>query len=163
VDYYKARWQGTLKPLTKVPYLRRDRHCEVEGTPLTQDGPRDQSYKYTHTYGIEKTVAESFALTMGIEIGTDTFWSDISVSIEASYSRDYSSTIMEANSSETTKSYTIPGDETWLFLSWTCVDEYSITDKDGNPYTDPNYKFEDFVSAKISGTAKHDKIYVFKK
>jgi hypothetical protein len=161
--FTNAAWFGNLKPLTNIPHLRRDRHCQVEGVPEIQDGPVTLDVSITHSYGVETTSAESFAKSVSFEASAGNAFYNLELVIKYSYSRDYSKTIYQYETETETKGYTIPAGETWVFLSWTCVDEYSISDSDGNPYTDPNYEFEDFGSVVISGTATHEKIHQFKK
>jgi hypothetical protein len=135
------KWYGTLPVLTDRPYLCRDRFWVVKKSQILPPGFQEE-IKTTYTRGVEETECEEWAASVTVEGEATSPYGSLKTTIEASYSSSATKTVYEEVEFETT--YTpekIPQGNKAVYQVWVLVDRYTITDKYGKPYADPNYAF----------------------
>jgi hypothetical protein len=172
-------WMGQIVPLAERPYLKRERYWVA--SPITDTGVgsgplfwiideaiSSKTFSATYTRGVETTETRttSFALAVSAEgsLSQASKLKSIAGSLSGSYtqSSESSKTVSEATETQTTTTIEgIAGKEIVLQV-WHLVERYTITDKNGDPYQDPNYRFKDefFI---LSGVAVKDQTTIFDK
>lgn len=171
----KLRYSIDGRPLTEQPHLRRDRfwvsvpwesgnHVER----MTGAGSITGSSSYTQGSSIAET--ESFAYTVGAEIGAS--GDVLSASVSASLTQTFSTTVTVSESETRSFARQLEGSEgkRTCFVLWVLYEQYSFTHEDGTPFTDPYYAFDPgiedpgsdrFYQLQIAGGQAEATAYVF--
>lgn len=142
-------------PLAEPVYMLRERFWRrvlVDDTKSVRVDPGNtKSVSFTRTTGMSYTEAESFAETIDVTVALTPFNVGTVVTESTTETHERSSEIQEQES--TTVTHEVSGIEgkTIIFSVWESVERYSFCDVDGDPYTDPNYTFEDIGYAEIQG------------
>jgi hypothetical protein len=155
--YYVAATQ--CPPLTKAVYLKRERLWKR--VPLVSNGSALKSIRvdpgatfevsYSRTQGANHTDSYTFTRTLSGEIGADV--KAVNAKLGGSLSEAFGESVEVHDDSTVTVSRTMTGmpDKTVVYAVWTSIERYSFVDQDGNPYSDPNFKFSDLGNVAIQG------------
>jgi hypothetical protein len=134
-------WDGAPRQVEKRPYLCRDRYWVVAGKSQILPPGFSQEITTTVTRGVEKTECDDWAVALTVEGEVTNGFATLKTTIEASYSKSVTETVYEENTVETR--YTpepVPAGKQAVYQVWVLVDRYMLSDKNGKPYSDPNYR-----------------------
>jgi hypothetical protein len=157
--YYVAAMSSPQ--LTNPVYIKRERYWKR--LPLGGDGNNLKSIrvdpgstfevKYTRTQGTSYAHSYTFTRTLSGEVSVQAPKEVVGAKLGGSLSEAFGSSveITEESSVEVTRTMTGIEDKTVIYSVWTSVEHYTVVDKNGNPYTDPNFTFEDLGSSEIQG------------
>jgi hypothetical protein len=157
--YYVAAM--TCGELSKPVYVQRERYWKR--LPLVSDGSNLKSIRvdpgasfsvaYTRTQGTSYTSAYTFTRTLNGELSVGGDKSPVGGKLGGSLSEAFGTEkqITEEESVEVTRTFSGIDGKTVVYSVWTSVERYTIVDKNGNPYTDPNFTFEDLGTALVQG------------
>lgn len=132
--------------LTNEVYLMRERFWTrvlVDGTKSVRvDEGASKSVAYTRTTGTSRTSSYDFAEATDVTAQLTPF--DVGLSLSNTITETFSESVevTEEESEEVTHTVTGLAGKTVIFSVWESVEQYSFTDAEGNPYTDPNYTFD---------------------
>jgi hypothetical protein len=137
--------QFTGRELATGVHVRRDRHWELKplegaaGDYLLVYPHTEGEVSTTYTSGTETSQTEEFGESLTVTAGLS--YSVLSASVSGTLSETFSSsvTVSETNAETFTKRVTGKEGKVIQFMVWELVEEYSITDADGEPLTDDNY------------------------
>ena len=168
-----------IAPIVERPYLKRERFWVA--SPITDTGvgsgplfwiideaisSKTFSASYTRGVATTETRTTSFALAVSVEgsMGKASKLKSIAGSLSGSYtqSSESSKTVSEATETKTTTTIEGIAGKEILLQVWHLVERYTITDRNGEPFQDPNYRFKDefFI---LSGVAVKDQTTIFDK
>lgn len=146
VDYVELDYRYALAQLTETPYLRRDRQWVrvrlTDGSTSVLLAPNTQaSFSTTETSGIDVEKSRSFSETVTGSAGLDA--DGVSASIQDAVTRSFSTTTSISQSTSTTTTHTVTGvdGKETVFMLWELDETYTITDENGDPFTDPSFTF----------------------
>ncbi len=157
--YYVAAM--SCPQLTKPVYIKRERWWTR--LPLGGDGNNLKSIRvdpgasfavsYTRTQGTSYTHSYTFTRTISGEVSVQTPKEIAGAKLGGSLSEAFGSSveITEEESVEVTRTMTGLEGKTVIYSVWTSVERYTVVDANGNPYTDPNFTFEDLGTAEVQG------------
>ena len=157
--YYVAAL--SCPPITSPVYLKRERFWVR--LPLVGNGSNLKSIRvdpgssfsvsYTRTEGTSTANAKTFTRSINAEVGPETPGNVIGVTLGGSLSEAFETTVTITEEHSSTVTRTMSGIEgkTVIYSVWASVERYSVVDKDGNPYTDRSFTFDDLGTAKIQG------------
>jgi hypothetical protein len=138
---YQLRWPV----LTNDVYVRRDRWWERR--PLLGDdseifileGPVTRSVSFSYSSGSTTEDTEEFGRSLTVEVGGS--WSFFSASVSATLSQTFTTRVEVRADTTVSVTEELTGEPgvARVMTFWVLVDEYTITDAEGNPYSDPNY------------------------
>ncbi len=137
-----AEWITDLPALATQPYLCRDRFWVVAGKSQILPQGFSQEITTSITEGVEKTECDEFSVSMTVEGEVSDGFNSLKTTIEASYTKTVTKSVFQQTSVETR--YTpepVPAGKQAVYQVWVLVDRYTITDKNGKPFSDPNYAF----------------------
>lgn len=138
-------WQ--TEPLSEIPHLRRDRYWVRKtleggaGNFLLLIGETQGEVSSSYTSGSSVTETEEFGRSVtasaGLNLGA------LSLGVEVTLSQSFSTAVEVTEESSETFTKTVWGEEGKVkhFQVWELVEEYTITDAEGRPFTDPQYEF----------------------
>lgn len=147
--------------LTKPVYVQRERYWKR--LPLVADGSNLKSIRvdpgasfavsYARTQGTSYTNSYTFTRTLSGEVAVQAPKEIVGAKLGGSLSEAFSSQVQitEETSVEVTRTMNGIDGKTVIYSVWTSVEHYSFVDADGNPYTDPNFTFDDLGNAEIVG------------
>lgn len=126
-------------------HVRRDRHWELKplegaaGDYLLVYPNTEGEVSTSYTSGTTTSQTEEFGKSLTVTAGLS--YSVLSASVSGTLSETFSSSVAvsETNSETFTKRVTGKDGKVVQFMVWELVEEYSITDADGEPLTDENY------------------------
>ena len=140
-------YNGTGQPIQKAPYIRRDRFWVAtpwEGGALVARTTGDATITVgsIYTSGCSRTETESFAWTLGATVGGE--YEGLKAEINGSITKTFETAFTVSEQEEKSISKTLQGEpnKRTCFVLWVLVEQYSFVDKDGKPFTDPNYEFD---------------------
>jgi len=138
---YQLRWPH----VTKDVYVRRDRWWERR--PLLGDdseifileGPVTRSVSFSYSSGSTTENTEEFARSLTVEIGGS--WDFFSAKVSGTLSQTFTTRVEVRADTTVSVTEELAGEPgiARVMTFWVLVDEYTITDAEGNPYSDPNY------------------------
>jgi len=137
-----AEWTATFPQLTEQVYLCRDRYWQVAGKSQILPPGFSQEIKTTVRQGVETTECQEWAVAVTVEAEVKNEFASLKTTIEASFNNSVTKTVFAETELET--KYTpeaVPQGKQAVYQVWVLVDRYTLTDKNGKPFTDPNYKF----------------------
>ncbi|HEX5132883.1 MAG TPA: hypothetical protein VFX92_10385 [Candidatus Krumholzibacteria bacterium] len=140
--WYNAIWSAPMPGLSGRPYLCRDRYWELAGKSQILPQGFGQEITTKIVQGVEKTECDEWAISVSVEGEVQNGYGSLKTAVEASYSKSVTKTVFEETSVET--KYTperVPDGKQAVYQVWILVDRYTITDKNGRPFADPNYRF----------------------
>ena len=174
---YCAPGEFSIAPIVERPYLKRERFWVASSITDTGvgSGPlfwiideaiSSKTFSATYTRGVETTETRttSFALAVSGEgsLSKASKLKSIAGSLSGSYtqSSESSKTVSEATETKTTTTIEGIAGKEILLQVWHLVERYTITDRNGEPFQDPNYHFKDefFI---LSGVAVKDQTTIF--
>jgi len=148
--------------LTNPVFLRRQRFWQR--VPLTGSGGGNlksvildpgaiYSVTYTRTQGVDNNVSDTFTRTISGEVNASTPADVADAKLGGSLSDAFATSVTTHVEKSEAQSQTFNGKDgqTVVYSVWTTVERYTFTDRDGNPFTDPNFTFADLGSAEILG------------
>jgi hypothetical protein len=157
--YYVA---ATACPaLTNPVYIKRERYWKR--LPLGGDGNNLKSIRvdpgstfqvsYTRTQGTSYESSYTFTRTLSGEVSLQGPKEIVGAKLGGSLSEAFGVTVGVHEETSATVTRTMTGTEgkTVIYSVWESVEHYTFVDKNGNPYTDPNFTFSDLGSADIQG------------
>ena len=133
-----------LNPLSSAPYLQHKRYWVRLGNVERYSGSTSTTTTRTTTRGIERTEAEEFGMSIGMEAtASGGLFVEFSVTLrtEFSYSSSTSLTVSEEETIEESFTIACPDNMNIVYCVWQLVDEFRIIGADGELFTDPNYQF----------------------
>jgi hypothetical protein len=139
---YMLRWPQVTTPV----YVRRDRWWErrpllVDGSDaFILEGPVTRTVTFSYSSGSTTTNTEEFARSITVEVGGS--WDFFSASVSATLSQTFTTSVEVRRDTTVTVSEELAGEAgvARVMTFWVLVEQYSITDADGNPYEDANYQ-----------------------
>ena len=147
--------------LAKPVYVKRERFWVrlpliANGSPLnsvTVDPGATFEVTYSRTTGTSDQTSYTFTRTISGEIALQTPKQVLGAKLGGSLSEAFGSTvtITDEETNEVTRTMAGIEGKTVVYSVWSSVERYSFVDGDGNPYTDPNFTFEDLGNAEIKG------------
>lgn len=157
--YYAAATAATR--LTAPVYLKRTRSWKRmmlggDGGNLKSviiDPGLSYHIEYERTTGTSFEASDSIAYTLDGTLKGPLLSKAIQGSLEAKLSASFDTTVTLNEQSKKTIGYDFNGidGKTTVVSVWNSVEHYEVTDKDGNPYTDPNFTFSTLGSTEIVG------------
>ncbi|HMB69206.1 MAG TPA: hypothetical protein VKU85_07830 [bacterium] len=153
---YERQYTWATVPLTNQPHIRRDRRWVrqqlSDGSFVVELAPNTEvTFTTSQTSGVSLTESETFAETVSVTGGLS--GKGITASIEYTVTRSFttSTTVWEETTEEVSRTVRGEAGKQTVFMLWGLEEMYSITDANGDPFTDPNYQF-DLKPAVFRGT-----------
>jgi len=125
--------------------VRRDRWWERR--PLLGDdseifileGPVTRSVSFSYSSGSTTENTEEFGRSLTVEIGGS--WDFFSAKVSGTLSQTFTTRVEVRADTTVSVTEELAGEPgiARVMTFWVLVDEYTITDAEGNPYSDPNY------------------------
>lgn len=149
-EYYVVATACPL--LTNSVYLKRDRYWKR--LRLGGDGNNLKSIRvdpgstfevsYTRTQGTSYSQSQTLTHTLSGEVSLADPSEVVGAKLGKSLSEAFETSIVLTEESSVTVTRTMTGIEgkTVIYSVWTSVEHYEVVDRDGNPYTDPNFTFK---------------------
>jgi hypothetical protein len=102
---------------------------------------------------VDNSVSDTFTRTISAEVGASTPADVADVKLGGSLSDAFATSVTTHQETSESETQTFNGKDgqTVVYSVWTTVERYTFVDKDGNPFTDPNFTFADLGSAEILG------------
>jgi len=149
--------------LTSPVYLKRERYwarVPVDGIgAMFARLSEGTEYQITTTYSqgisIENSYGYASTVSASVEGGLE-YVGVVKAAVEESIEHSFQVSTTINEETEVSHSETVYGREgkTVVFMLWELVEEYSVVDEDGDPYTDPKYYFKaNTGSATVRGVA----------
>ena len=141
---------GDLGQITDRPYVVRSVYWKkVFQKTLGAGTTYSQSHSYT--YGTEETSITSFGYSIGIS--TELGWGPVSTEISMEFSQDFSHEMSVYREDTYSDVYecTAPAGKTVIFALWHLVEEFTICNEAGEPWTDPNYTLDGPLPTLVQG------------
>ena len=157
--YYVAA--TSCPQLTNDVYIKRERYWKR--LPLGGDGNNLKSIRvdpgstfevsYTRTQGTSYEHSYTFTRTISGEVSLQSPKEIVGAKLGGSLSEAFQTTVGVTDETSVTVTRTMTGTEgkTVIYSVWESVEHYTFVDKNGEPYTDPNFTFGDLGSADIQG------------
>lgn len=148
VTYIPNTVRGELAclPLSSAPYLQHIRYWVRLGIVERYSGSTSVTVTRSTTKGIERTRAEEFGMSIGMEAtASGGLFVSLSVTLrtEFSYSSSTSLTVSEEETVEESFTIACPDNKNIVYCVWQLVDEFRIIGVDGEPFADPWFRFTD--------------------
>lgn len=155
--YYVAATSCPL--LTNAPYIKRERFWVR--VPLLSGGATLKSIRvdpgasfavqYTRTQGTDYSSSDTITRTLNGELGVEPF--NVGLKLGGALSDAFQTSVTVQDQTSVTVTRTMNGidGKTVVYSVWESVERYTFVDKDGNPYTDPNFTFSKLGSADLQG------------
>lgn len=151
IHWIELSLSGQLRSIEELPYLRRDRYWQRVWIAnensyfkvLIGDTEYDMSVSYTT--GTSTTETESFGRSVTTSAGLD--FGALKASVEVTISQSFSTSVTIHDEKTIEETYKVFGEDGKYvqFQVWEGVEIFTVTDAEGNPYTDPNYVVEPTV------------------
>jgi hypothetical protein len=111
------------------------------------------SVTYTRLQGVDNGISDTFTRTISAEVGLSTPEDVADVKLGGSLSDAFATSVTSHQETSTAETQTFNGQDgkTVVYSVWRTVERYTFVDKDGNPFTDPNFTFADLGRAEILG------------
>ena len=157
--YYVAA--TACAPLTNPVYIRRERYWKR--IPLVTQGGTLMSVaidpgatfevSYTWSAGVNIDHSKTFTRSVNGAVSLGTEKSVVGAKLGGALSQAFTSDVQVTEENSVTVTKTLSGipDKTTVYAAWITVERYTIVDRFGNPYTDPNFTFNDLGTAVIAG------------
>jgi hypothetical protein len=157
--YYVAAM--SCAQLEKPVYMKRERYWKR--IPLVSGGSNLKSIRvepgaqfsvsYSRTQGTEIEHSYTFTRTLNAEVTAQLPNEVLGAKVGGSLSEAYGTNVTVTDEVTVTVERTLTGmdGKTVIYSVWSSVEAYSLVDKDGNPYTDPNFTFSDLGDTDIQG------------
>lgn len=146
--YLEMNLSGKTRSLQNPIYLRRDRYWQRVWIAnensyfkvLIGDTEYDLSVSYTS--GTSKTETETFGRSVTTSAGLG--FGALKASVEVTISQSFSTSVTLYDEMTVEETYKVFGEDGKYvqFQVWEGVEIFTITDAEGNPYTDLNYVFD---------------------
>jgi hypothetical protein len=153
---YERRYEWATVPMTNQPHIRRDRRWVrqqlSDGSFVVDLAPNTEvTFITSQTSGVSLTESETFAETVSVTGGLT--GSAITASIEYTVTHSFTTatTVWEETTEEVERTVRGEAGKQTVFMLWGLEDTFSITDANGDPFTDPNYEL-DLEPAVFRGT-----------
>lgn len=139
---YTLRWPQATKPV----YVRRDRWWERrpllgDGSQgLILEGPVTRTVSFTYSSGSTTTNTQEFARSITAEAGLS--YGAFSASVSATLSQTFTTSVEVRRDTTVSVTEELSGEAgvARVMTFWVLMQRYTITDADGNPYEDDNYR-----------------------
>lgn len=157
--YYVAAM--SCQPIEKPVYMKRERYWKR--IPLVSGGSNLKSIRvdpgatfevsYSRTQGTAIQHSYTFTRTLNAEVAAQLPSEVLGAKVGGSLSEAFGESVTVTDETTVTVTRTLTGmdGKTVVYSVWTSVEAYSLVDKDGNPYTDPNFTFSDLGDTAIQG------------
>lgn len=149
LNWYERVRTLTDAGLSDTVYVRRDRFWERKileggvGEYLLLIGDTEGSFSTTWTEGTETSETQTFGETVSVSGGLSLGVLSANVSEAVSRSFSTSVTITEAVTRIFKETVRGTSGKTVRFMVWELVERYTLTDENGDPFTDPNFAVRD--------------------
>jgi len=138
---YRLLWPA----IDKDVFVRRDRWWERrpllgdESEIFILEGPVTRSVSFSYSSGSTTENTEEFGRSLTVEVGGS--WDFFSASVSATLSQTFTTRVEVRSDTTVSVTEELSGEPgvARVMTFWVLVEEYTITDADGNPYDDPNY------------------------
>ncbi len=141
---YTGTGYMACRPLSSAPYLQHIRYWVRLGDVERYSGSTTVTVTRSTTRGMERTEAEEFGLSIGMEAtASGGLFVEFSVTLrtEFSYSSSTSLTVSEEETVEESFTVACPDNQNIVYCVWQLVNEFKIIGVDGEPFTDPWFRF----------------------
>ena len=132
-------------PLSSAPYLQHIRYWARLGIVERYSGSTSVTVTRSTTRGMERTKAEEFGMSIGMEstVSAGGPFAELSVTLrtEFSYSSSTSLTVSEEETVEESFTIACPDNQNIVYCVWQLVDKFRILGVDGESFTDPGFYF----------------------
>ena len=147
--------------LTNPVFVKRERYWQR--VPLTSGASNLKSIRvdpgaqfqvaYSYSQGVNYSNSYSFTRTLNGEVSVGSDKSIVGAKLGGSLQQTFGTQVAVQRETTITETRTFNGidGKTMVYSVWSSVERYTFVDKDGNPYTDPNFTFSDLGSAVIQG------------
>ena len=147
--------------LTNPVFVKRERFWQR--VPLTSGASNLKSIRvdpgaqfqvsYSYSQGVNYTNSYLFTQTLNGEVSVGSDKSIVGLKLGGSLQQAFGTDVSVQRETTVTVTRTFNGmdGKTVVYSVWSSVERYTFVDKDGNPYTDPNFTFADLGSAVIQG------------
>jgi hypothetical protein len=161
--YYVA---ATACPQIASPvYIKRERFWKrlplvSNGTPLMSmivDPGATFEVSYTWSTGVDYGSSYTFTRSLSGEISAGSDKTVVGAKLGGQLSEAFTDEVHVTEEKSVTVSKTLTGipDKTTVYSVWTTVERYTFVDKDGLPYSDPNFTFSDLGSTALVGNREY--------
>lgn len=145
--------------LTNPVYVRRERYWQrvgMNGSNLKSvrvDPGTQLQVSYAYSRGVNYSNSYAFTQTLNGEVSVGSEKSVVGAKLGGSLQQTFGTgvNVSQDTTITVTRTYNGVDGKTVIYSLWTSVERYTFVDKDGNPYTDPNFTFADLGSAVIQG------------
>lgn len=146
--------------LTNPVFVRRERYWQRVGMngssnlkSIRVDPGTQFQVSYTYSQGVNYSNSYAFTQTLNGEVSVGSNQSVVGAKLGGSLQQTFGTGVSVSRDTTVTVTRTFNGvdGKTVIYSVWTSVERYTFVDKDGNPYTDPNFTFADLGSAVIQG------------
>ena len=146
--YLEMYLEGETRALEDPLYLRRDRYwqrvwiADENSYFKVLIGDTEYDLTVSYTSGTSTTETETFGRSVTTSAGLD--FGALTASVEVTISQSFSTSVTISEEMTVEETYKVFGEDGKYvqFQVWEGVEIFTITDADGNPYTDPYYVFE---------------------
>lgn len=146
--YLEMHLEGEVRALEGPLYLRRDRYwqrvwiADENSYFKVLIGETEYNLSVSYTSGTSTTETESFGRSVTASAGLD--FGALTASVEVTISQSFSTSVTISEEMTVEETYKVFGEDGKYvqFQVWEGVEIFTITDTEGNPYTDPYYVFE---------------------
>lgn len=157
--YYVAAM--SCAQLEKPVYMKRERYWKR--IPLVNGGSNLKSIRvdpgatfevsYERTQGTAIQDSYTFTRTLNAEVAAQLPNEVLGAKVGGSLSEAFGESVTVTDETTVTVTRTLTGmdGKTVVYSVWTSVEAYSLVDKDGNAYTDPNFTFSNLGDTEIQG------------
>ena len=160
--YVRALYQVVAQScakLTNPVFLKRQRFWErvyLNNGSLKSviiDPGATYSVTYTRLQGVDDNVSHTFTKTISAEVNASTPADIADAKLGGSLSDAFATSVTGHSETSTNENQTFNGKDgqTVVYSVWRSVERHTFVDKDGNPYTDPNFTFVDLGTGQIVG------------
>ena len=148
VHWIELSLNGHLRSLEGPVYLRRDRYwhrvwiADENSYFKVLIGNTEYDLSVSYTSGTSTTETETFGRSVTTSGGLD--FGFLKASVEVTISQSFSTSVTLSEETTIEETYKVFGEDGKYvqFQVWEGVEIFTITDAEGNPYTDPSYVFE---------------------
>lgn len=148
VHWIELNLRGQLRPIEEPVYLRRDRYwqrvwiADENSYFKVLIGDTEYDLTVSYTSGTSTTETETFGRSVTTSGGLD--FGFLKASVEVTISQSFSTSVTLSEETTVGETYKVFGEDGKYvqFQVWEGVEIFTITDAEGNPYTDLNYVFE---------------------
>jgi hypothetical protein len=146
--YLEMNLSGEIRPIQNDIYVRRDRYwhrvwiADENSYFKVLIGDTEYDFSVSFTAGTSTTETETFGRSVTKSAGLD--FGALKAGVEVTISQSFSTSVTISEEMTVEETYKVFGEDGKYvqFQVWEGVEIFTITDAEGNHYTDPKYAFE---------------------